>query len=536
MALALGGARMSVAGAQPAGGMDDLRARMDEGQSLFLAGKYNEAASVFEAGYARYPYSAFLYNAGVCHQKAGSADVALARFQTYLEKDPTAPDAADVKERVAKLEAALAAARAAAEAARAEAAASGTGGATTAPVAPTVVDVPDAGGMKSLVVVETEPAGAPVRIFQRKDEAAPPFDATAKEHPGWVEIAQRVSPVSLTLDVGRYHVVVDPYRDFNLSETDINVAPGHVHQFKANLSQGEFLGFLRVSSNVIGARVYLDDDGSRKLVWGTSPHGELTKPGLRKILVEAPGYEPGKQEIEIVAGEQYDVAVSLARVGYGIVRIDATAPEVVVSSGDAELGRWKKGDNALEIQLPVGQKELVFTSPGYKELREFVDVPAGQILPLRAKMHEKYPRTKAWVQAVMAAGFIGAGIYLGVESDRMHDSLSADRALGYLSPADSQIDRGMWYSIGADASFALGGILGAFAVYNFVRDPYPDSELRKGRRLEFSPPPDAAAPPAVAATSPKAAPASPAPASTVVPSTVAPPAAPASSAATGGAQ
>lgn len=513
VALLLAVGQVSTATAQPSAGMDDLRARMDEGQSLFLAGKYNEAAGVFEAGYARYPYSAFLYNAGVCHQKAGSAEVALTRFQTYLEKDPAAPDAAEVKERVTRLEAALADARAHAEAARAEAAAMGTGGGAPLPGEPAVVDVPDAGGMKSLVVVETEPAGAPVRIFQRKDEAAPPFDATASEHPGWVEIAERVSPVSLTLDVGRYHVVVDPYRDFNLSETDINVAPGHVHQFKANLSQGEFLGFLRVSSNVIGARVYLDDDGSKKLVWGTAPHGELTKPGLRHILVDAPGYEPGKQEIEIVAGEQYDIAVALARVGYGIVRIDSTAPEIVVSSGEVELGRWKKGENALEIQLPVGQKELVFTSPGYKNLRELVDVPAGQILPLRAKMQEKYPRTKAWVQAIVAAGFIGAGIYLGVESDRIHDNLSRDSSLGYLSPTDSQIDRGMWYSIGADASFALGGILGAFAVYNFVRDPYPDSELRKGRRLEFGPPPDPVVPPKVApAPAPTVAASAPAPA------------------------
>ena len=58
------------------------------------------------------------------------------------------------------------------------------------------------------------------------------------------------SPANLTLGVGHYQIVIDKFRDFNVSQTSIDVSPGHVHHFKANLSQGAFMAFLRVSANV----------------------------------------------------------------------------------------------------------------------------------------------------------------------------------------------------------------------------------------------------------------------------------------------
>src|SRR5690349_7326260 len=89
-----------------------IRTRMEEGQGLFLAGKYQEAARAFEAGYASHPYSAFLFNAGVCHQKSNDPEAAQRAFEAYLAKDPTAPDAGEVKKRLAELAVVIAARKA----------------------------------------------------------------------------------------------------------------------------------------------------------------------------------------------------------------------------------------------------------------------------------------------------------------------------------------------------------------------------------------------------------------------------------------
>lgn len=462
-------------------GLEAIRVQMDKGQALFLSGKYEEAAEVFEQGYQAYPYSAFLFNAGVCHQKVGKSEKALSSFRLYLEKDPKAPDADQVKERVGKLEAAVLAANPQNEEGDDE---DGQGPRepseeTTTPPVPDETNAT----MKSLVVVETEPAGAPILIYRRVDPQARAFQEGA-ENSGWKLVAERKAPADFTLDVGKYHVVVDKFREFNRSETDIDVSPGHVHQFKANLSQGAFMAFLRVNSNVPGAYVFVDDE-KKKVAWGRAPYGELIAPGPHSLIVEAPGFEPAQAQVELEAGEQKEIEVQLVRLGFGIVRVDANTPEISVFSKQNLLGTWKQGDVALEIKLPAGENELRITADGHKDLRTTVDIPRGQILPLRAHMIESYPRGTAWAQAIIAAGLIGASTYFALESDRIEDNLRAERAAGNLSAADSRIDQGYWYSIGADAGFVLGGLFTGLSVFNFVRDPHPDSSVRKGKRLEF---------------------------------------------------
>src|SRR5450432_3349209 len=96
--------------------LEAIRAEMEKGQGLYVTGNYAGAAEVFEAGYATYPYSAFLFNAGVCYQKLNDVDRALAKFRDYTRVDPNAPDIDKVNRRIATLEAAKAAAAAAAAA------------------------------------------------------------------------------------------------------------------------------------------------------------------------------------------------------------------------------------------------------------------------------------------------------------------------------------------------------------------------------------------------------------------------------------
>lgn len=450
--------------------LEAIRQQMERGQGLFVAGKYGEAAEVFEGGFQQHPYSAFLFNAAVCHEKQGELERALGALRKYLEVDPTAPDVDEVRARVARLQEAL----------RAREAAAANPSDEPAPAAPPEPEQT----MKSLVVIETTPSQAPILIYRQTEEKAPPFVA-GQANRGYKLVAEREAPVSLTLDVGRYHIVVDKFGEFNRSEADIVVSPGHVHHFQANLSQGAFMAFLRVSANVPGAYVFVDDAEQKRAPWGRAPHGELIAPGKHELRVEAPGYQPHVEVLELEASDQRQVDVQLIRLDYGVVRIDANVPEAFVRVGERSLGIWKQGQPALEVELPAGVHELTVTADGHKSLKTRFEVPRGQVLPLRAYMIPTYPRGTAWTQAAIAAVFLGTGTYLGVESNRLHDELSADRRAGYLDPTDERVNRGRWFAIGANAGFAIGGVFAILSTYNFLKDPYPDSGLQKGKRREF---------------------------------------------------
>ena len=64
----------------------------------------------------------------------------------------------------------------------------------------------------------------------------------------------------------------------------------------------------------------------------------------------------------------------------------------------------------------------------------------------------------------------------------------ADRASGALEGSDSRGSRGRWFAIGADAGFAVAGVMGSLATYNFIKDPLPESSVKLGKLQEFDDP------------------------------------------------
>jgi tetratricopeptide (TPR) repeat protein len=481
---------MLVVGGAHAGGasgpskIEAIRTRMEQGQALFAAGSLREAAKVFDDGYQAYPYSAFLFNAGVCYQKLAERDRALDRFRQYLRVDPAAPDAARVRERIVRLEAELGKSTSldAALEAGEEAGAEPTDAAT-----PEAGPVEEIGNMKSLVLIETNPDGAPLVLYSRAGESTGPF-VIGGDNPGYTRLLETHAPANLTLDVGRYHVVVEKFRGYNESQADIDVVAGKVLVFKANLSQGQFMAFLRVSANVRGAYAYLDDPEKQKPEWGVVPHGELVAAGTHRVLVEAPGFEPVTRDVVLAPGDQKELELTLARVGYGYLRVDANAPEIVIQLDGIPAGSWRSGEPPLELKLPSGPKELVVKASGRKTLRVTVNVPKGQVLPVHALLIATYPRGVAWTQAIIGGVLVGAAIWTGVESNRVYHQLESDRHRGVLVADDDRVLKGRLLAIGADAGFVLGGVLGALATYNFVKDPLPESSVRNQRPREFPDP------------------------------------------------
>ncbi len=460
-----------------------IRADMEKGQGLFVAKDFAAAAAVFEQGFQRHQYPAFLFNAGVCYEKLARPKDAADKLRAYLAADPAAADATAVRERIQKLEAAVQSVTALPDAGAEEAGDADADAAPPVPPAPTMpTDLPPT-DTKSLVIVETEPAGAPVRLYKKTVERAPKF-ALGGANAGWTEVASRPSPLSLSVDVGDYHLVVAKYRDLNPTDTEIRVEAGRVFHFRANLSQGKFMGFLRVTANVEGARVHLNDPAKKQPVWGRTPHGELVPRGDHTILVEAPGYDPLTRKVRVEQAEQVELQVELVRERFGTLRVTANAPEIRVEIAGKPVGVWKQGEVPLERRLPSGKTLVTIRADGYKTYEGDLTIPRGQVLPLEAELIPKYPRGAAWTQAIIGAVFLGAGTYLGIKSNQLYDEIEADRRAGVLASDDERISRGRLFAIGADAGFAVGGVLALLATYNFIRDPLPDSGVRPGQLEE----------------------------------------------------
>jgi hypothetical protein len=206
------------------------------------------------------------------------------------------------------------------------------------------------------------------------------------------------------------------------------------------------------------------------------------------VLVEAPGYQPLFRKVDVKQAQEVDLTAKLVRVTYGYLRIDSNAPGIKVEVDGKPAGVWRSGEVPLETKQESGDHHLVIHADGYKTFDGMVKVPRGQTLPVHAEMIPTYPRGAAWTQAIIGAAFIGAGSYLGIKSNQLHSELEADRKAGVLESDDERIKRGRLFAIGADAGFAIGGVLAILATVNFIKDPLPESGTRAERPVEFGKP------------------------------------------------
>ncbi len=83
---------------------DELaRAHFLSGQSYYDEARYLDALHEFHEAYAISHRPGFLYNIGVCEERLGHSDAAIAAFEQYLREAPSAPDRATVEERLRNL-------------------------------------------------------------------------------------------------------------------------------------------------------------------------------------------------------------------------------------------------------------------------------------------------------------------------------------------------------------------------------------------------------------------------------------------------
>jgi len=448
------------------GSVDEARRHMERGFSLYDDKQWIEAATEFDAAYRAQPFSAFLCNAAMAYQAANDFGNAIQRFEAFLKVEPNPPDLARIKINLAWLVAQDAARRAAYADAGPDAAAALAGADAGAPPPPVEL----AKVVRSQILVVSDPAEAPVTIWARR-AGAPPF-APGGANPGWDKVgAAAKTPHDLSLGPGDYHVVIDAFKDYKRVETDFSLQAGHVYELKAVLSQGEFMGFLRVLSPAKNARVWLDDPPPHKRPpWGRAPHGALVQSGAHQVWVEAPGYEPATEKLTLEHGKTVELDPALERVRYGYLRVDGNAEEVTVKIDGARRGLYTPLGEPLRIRLPSGAHKLELTASGRKAFAGDVEVPRGQELAVHGRLSFAPARSAAVVSGALAVGAIVGGVALFKQAAAPQDTTG--------TPGNAPTSAPTWFRVGGAISFGVGALLGASTIYSLVKDPTPPSTLR----------------------------------------------------------
>ncbi|MEO7094806.1 MAG: PEGA domain-containing protein [Polyangiales bacterium] len=474
------------------GTLADAKVHMDKGQEYFLTKEFAKAATEFHTAYEIKPFSSFLYNEAVCQEKLGQLDVAIGLFQKYVDTDTTAPDRTKVIE---KIEALKKRNETALDAGVGDGGEAGVSDAAVPTVGPVVATIDE---MRSIVVIESLPEGAPVEIWSKTDPAAAKF-VIGGENKGWTKVVTGVTTLQQSLPLGTYHVVIPKFQDYRATDTDVTVAAATISQFKANLAQGSFFGVFKIRSyaegaEVRGAHVFVRKDNAKYLDRGVTPYEESLESGTYFVRVEQPGFVPLEKKIELEHDKIDEQKFELQRSDDGLIRVDAVgadSAEVIID--DRSVGLITPGI-AVNAPVKAGSHRVKIKADDRKTYTTDVDVQKGKMVVVHTELKPTVPRGGAWTSAIASAVFIGGGIYLGIVSNNLKAELNDARANGRLDQEDTRIKKGTFYAIGADVCFGVGAIFAVIATYNFLKDPLPNSAGRSEPSRDLDPLPAAPRP------------------------------------------
>ena len=423
-----------------AAAVEEARHRMERGQQLFAEEKFSEAMAEFEAAYKVQPYKAFLYNAAVAAERAGDRERAVARYKEFLAAEPNAPDAGQIKGTIDRLEKEDRAAP---------------------PTAATEVRA----DIRSVVIILSEPKGAPAAIWERIIATAPVFDPAKVEQPGWRRVAgSLVTPIDIPLKVGTYHLVVDAYRDFNRSDTELTLQAGTVFIYKAGLSQGAIVGKLQINTPVAGAKVYVDDPLHKNAPIGNAPGMFDVAPGKHKLSIEAPGYRTFDVEVTIEQGKIKPMQIDLQRDMSGYLTISSDADEMKIKIDGVGRGTQAATEGPYRIKLDQGTHDVFVDAKGRHAYKAKLEVLGGRDLPVRVNLSETGGKGGAIGTTILSAASVGAGAALFGLSGSSDFEANEKKNLKYA---------GIGCFIGA-------GVFAGLSAFLFVYDPSDPSTAKVG--------------------------------------------------------
>ena len=480
------GARL--ASAQSADALKKAQASFDNAQLDYLQGNFDKAAAEFQEAYAARQFPQFLYNVGASYHMKGKKDSdqasyekAVEYYKKYLAEDPSAMDKPKVEKAIGVLEveikrlkdakAALAANPPNPGVGSGSDAGSGAGSGSAAPTPAIVVapskEVSELGDVKvrGLIVVESEPQNATIYLDDRKKG---PFATT---------------PWSGSLE-GEHKIIIEK-RGYQVSESTISADPSKLFVLRAVMSQSTYLGWVEVTSNIPNSDIFIDDKAQGAI--GRSPLQQNIKPGKHTFWISAEGYDEYKQEVEVIAGETLSVKAVLKGAPVGKLNVLGIGIEdasiIVDGKVLCERGPCLKG-------IVQGDHTVTVKRPGYKPYTRRINIQAKTETSIRATLAPEPSRSDAIVAYVLAAGFGGGGIYLGLQANKLRDDLTKEIAAGMPPPDsnDPRFTRGKFFAIGADAAFGVATITALTAIYYTFRDKgSPSTGLIDVRALALQP-------------------------------------------------
>ena len=434
----------AVAQDSEASALEKARQHMEQGQTLFLGGKYRQAAAEFEKAWTVKPFAAFLYNMALAYEKAPEKEMAAAAYERYLTAEPNSEDAAAVREKIRSL--------------RGEPV-----------VQPDTPDQPalirkDKEDLKALLSVETEPRGAKVTLS---------LDGK--------EVASGLSPYAQTLDEADYEIRIE-HPDYRTVTEKVRIRPGKVYVIIVEMSQGQFLGHLRVVTSPEDAKVYIDDRAAGDV--GQTPFYSTVTAGSHHIWIERSGYQPVEKDIELSVGQELLLRMDLKRVTYGRIQVTGTPKGADVLVDGNVVGQVPYlGD------VEAGTHTIAVSADGLKTWSQEMEINRGQLTPIQVRLKAKQPRGAAWATGVMSLLLVGGGVTLGILAKNIRTDLELEQQRGTLSSNDRRFFQGKAMAVGANIAFGIAGIMGILTIYYFLRDNVPDSEatVKRPRDWAFMP-------------------------------------------------
>ncbi|TPV95235.1 MAG: PEGA domain-containing protein [Myxococcales bacterium FL481] len=431
--------------------VEALKQLYDQAHVAFLAGRYEDAATMFDDGYTRSRLVAFLFNSAVAWERAERTDTAVERYAEYLVAAPDASDRESIAVRLDMLRRNLQRKRAGQE--------------QTA--------MANQMQTKGVAIVTTTPAGAQLRL----DDPDGPVFATA--------------PFRGTLPPGKHviHVSAQGYRSISRAFPDNQgkVLIGHF-----SLSEEYFLGHLEIKSTVPEADVFLlqrtDGEGrpvapspDADIPVGRTPFSNQLPPGRWRVRVAKPGYQQTEQELDIRQGKVATVNVRPQLISHAIIKFGAQTPASV--GAIAHLSRdepQRLCELPCEASLPVGEHTIVVRKPGKKPLEFDVRVRAADFVRVDVQLEPKTRRLPAVVTAVMTGGAAVVGTVFAWQALTTRRNIERDLDhYAQIDADDPRVREGWRQAIVADACFAGAAILGSLTLYYLFRETGEPSQGRK---------------------------------------------------------
>jgi hypothetical protein len=451
-------------------------------QKDFVREEYEKAADKFLGAFGHKPYPAFLFNAAVAFEKAKRLDQAKEYFERYLAMDAGANDAAQVKARIDALTKLLApppppsppppsAAPSPDAGAAAPPAAPDGGAAPPPPPQPAAPAPPPAAeplalvsfDTKGLVVIDSKPQGATIYL---NDKTKGPFGKTPWQ--GSLE----PKPIRLILES----------KGFKPEQRQVTPQSDKLVDIYIALSEEHYLGWIEVTSNAVGAAVYVDRKDIGAI--GRTPFTGHLKPGKHTIYVERQGFQPLEKTIEVKPGTATQYAWPMEKTKSGWINVAGRESKGARLSVDGKVACTAP----CRTEVPPGKRKVLVEKEDMEDYEADLEVAQTSETTVDIQFSPRPPKTRAISTAITAALILGGGFYVGHLAQKNQDSINADIQAGmHIDSSDPRFLRGKIEAIGADVLFGFGAIVGISAIVSFLSHGPESTGAVDQKSLGFAP-------------------------------------------------